>query len=227
MRCTLLACLLISATAFAGVKIVWDRVQDGKPPHEIKMQCEGDSARFEGAGDRPMTALWDGQKKLLSILHVEDKTYMQLDPARIAAVRGGANSANLGKGASAPEEPLTFKDEGKKSKVGKWDCELYEVKRGETTVEMCITPWDKAPLKREDLACLKSVGEAMRNMGMRDADGTHEDLSKFPGLPVQVTRNGADGNKSSTTLKTAEKATVAADAFTLPADFTPAKGRHP
>lgn len=217
MRSTLLACLLFSLSASAGVKLVWDRVQDGKPPHEIKMSCEGDSARFEGAGERPMTAIWDGQKKLLSILHAEDKTYMQLDPARIAAVRGGAAP---GKSAATPEEAATFSDKGKKSKVGKWDCELYEVKRGETTkLEMCIVPWDKAPLKKEDVACLKSVGEAMRNMGMRESDGTHEDLSKFPGLPVQVTHEG-----SSTTLKSAEKATVPADAFTVPADFTPAKG---
>src|SRR5262249_39781502 len=148
MRRTLLASLLASASASAGVKIVWERVQAGKPAHDIVMQCEGESARFEGAGDKPMTVIWDGQKKLLTLLHPDDKPYMQLHPPRTAAVRGGATPSNAGK---TVDEALTFTAKGKKAKVGKWDCELYDVKRGESSLEMCLTPWDKAPLKREEV----------------------------------------------------------------------------
>jgi hypothetical protein len=244
-RILLSLCVLCAATSFAGVKVVWDRVSaDGKSA-EISMQCEGENARFEGAGEKKSVAIWDAKKQMLEVVRDDNKTYTALDPAQIAAMaqRLAAMRAKLdqmppeqraqvekmmgGKMADDPKAEWVFTSKNKKSKIAKWDCDLYDAKRGALEAEMCIVPWEKSPLKREDLKCVKPISEMFKGMSSDEADGMTDMLEKFPGMPARSIRNLADGKKATTTLKSADHATIAASAFEVPAGYKETSMKHP
>ncbi len=239
--------VLCASTSFAGIKVVWDRVSAEGKNAEISMQCEGENARFEGMGmgDKKSVAIWDAKKQMLEVVRDENKSYTALDPAQIAAMaqRLAAMRASLaqmppekreqlekmmgGKMADDPKAEWVFTSKNKKSKVAKWDCELYDAKRGAMEAEMCIIPWEKSPLKREDLKCVKPISEMFKGMSSDEADGMTDMLEKFPGMPALSVRNLADGKKSTTTMKSADHAAVAASAFEIPAGYKETSMKHP
>jgi hypothetical protein len=212
MRHRALALVLVSSTAFADGKAVWERTAAGKPPTPITMWCKNGNARMETNGEKKLVVIWDSEKKLLSILHPDEKVYEQLDPSRFAGLQGAS--------AQGGGNETTYTATGKKQKVEKWDCELYKVKRLGMPLEMCLVPWAKSPVKKDELACMKSVADAFAMLGAKDNDGAAQDFTKMPGLPVQTTRDLGDGKANVMTLKGWEKGEPPAGAFTIPDDYS-------
>jgi hypothetical protein len=226
--------VLASFSAHAGIVLKWDRTRGDEPATTLVMTCEGGNARFEGSGTKGRTVLWDAKARALHVIKTDEKTFSTLSEAQLLALRERAKAAiEKIKAASTPEkraeiDAMTAEPEwkltatGQKAKPGQWDCELYDAEKGTSKLQMCIVPWAKSPAKKEDLDCVKSVAELFKMMSRgalsKEADFA-EDLTKFPGLAVQSTRDMGGGKKAISTLKTVEKVTPPPGAFTVPADF--------
>lgn len=246
----LLVLLLIASSASAGTVLNWERARTDET-NSIVMKCEGGNARFESNGGKAAAiVIYLAKTKTLTVMNPAAKTYVQMDQSTMSAARDRASAtkermkAQLEK--AAPEQraqleallnaekdvkPLpewSFKSTGKKLKVGSFDCELFDGSRGETRVELCLVPWEKAPVKRADLECARGVAEMFKSMGpavAADGDSTREDLTKFPGLPVLSSRDVGEGRKITMTLKGAAIAPVSPDEFVIPPGYELNKSR--
>jgi hypothetical protein len=234
--------LLVSSVAFGGTTLTWERTRGAEAPAPVSMKCEGGSARFEGAGSDRII-LWDGATKTLSLLKPADKTYQQLTEAQMQQMRDRAAAAmeamkprlekmspeqraqleammNAGSGQAGEWK---FTPTGKKAKVGKWDCEWYDGTRGGLKTQSCMVPWASAPAKKEELECVKSAMSIFQGMlrgAMHDGDATHDDFTKFPGIPVQTVRESSDGTKHSMTLKNVDRGPLPPETFAVPKGYT-------
>lgn len=238
----LLFLCLFSSAASAGTTLTWERSKGSEKPTTLVMKCEGGNARFEGSAAAGRTVIWDAAKKTLAVLKPAEKTYSQLTEAQLLELRERmkamaeqmrgrldslppAQRAQLEAMLGAAEETAEWKftATGKKSRVGKWECELYDGERGAVKSQSCMVPWPSAPAKKDELECVKSVSSLFQALSRglaRDSDTAPEDLTKFPGLPVQTTRSMADGQQLVSTLKSAEKGKIPPDAFLVPKDYT-------
>jgi hypothetical protein len=220
MRRTSFFLVLLSTSAIAAGKVTFERSIAGAPPVPITVLCDNGNARMETGGDpeKKVILIWDAKQKQLSILHPATKTYQQIDPERFAQVTGQQPGA---------EPEVKTAATGKRGKVEKWDCDHYNVKRGDLQLDMCLVPWAKAPVKKEELSCMAAVQSAMHKMGAKEGDATGGDVEKLPGMPVQTTRSLGDGTANVMTLKGVERGPAPADAFVVPADYKPGPGPHP
>jgi hypothetical protein len=219
MRRTSFFLVLFSASAFAAGKVTFERSVAGAAPVPITVLCDSGNARMETGGEpeKKVVLIWDAKQKQLSILHPGTKTYQQIDPDRFSQATGQQ---------PGPDPVVTATATGKKAKVDRWDCEHYNVKRGELQLDMCLVPWAKAPVKKEELSCMASVQAAMRKMGAKEGDATGGDVDKLPGMPVQTTRDLGEGKANVMTLKSVERGPAPSDAFVVPTDYKPGAGPH-
>ena len=236
--------LLLSTPAFAGTTITWQRSRGDEAPTTLVMKCEGGNARFDTTAQGGSIVVWDDAKKTLNILKPAQKTYTSVTEAQLGEIRKHAEATyrDLEKRLNAmpPAERAQmeammmqtglgqkvaewkFTPTGKKSKVGPWPCELYEGDRGgQGKTTFCMAPWATAPVKKEEFACLKNVVALFGALaGGSDSDLAHEDLTKFPGLPLQTTRELGEGKTMSSTVKAAARAKHPAETFAIPAGYT-------
>jgi hypothetical protein len=237
-----LVLLLVSSAASAGTTLAWERLRGDEAPTRLTMKCENGNVRFEGSAGGGRVVIWDAQAKTLDVLKPQEKTYGQLTETQANAMRDklkGLREQMKARLDTLPPEKRTqleamladasgegeqwkFTATGKKQKVGKWDCEVYDGERGAVKMQSCMVPWSAAPAKKEDLECLKGVSSLFQSLlkGIADADAaTHEDLTRFPGLPVQTTRVLPDGRKAVMTLMSAERGKIGAGEFVVPKDY--------
>jgi hypothetical protein len=217
--CLLSVCLVGSAPAFAGGRFTWERSTTGQSPVPITLTCEDGDARMETGGEKNRVLIWDAKKRVLTILDPVTKSYLSVDPEHLTGMIGRR----------PPKDEPAFKQTGKKSKVGPWECEHYVIRRSgqnggvEIWYELgaCLVSWAKSPVKAEELGCLKSMMGALDTLGAQEGDVTAGAVDELPGLPVRTVRDTGDGKVSVSTFKSFQRVPVGAEAFTVPADYAP------
>lgn len=249
MRTLLVSLWLISGTAFAGITMQMERtVGDKTVPSTMRFEGHKVRIDFTSTVNGATGfVLWDGEARTLTTTRTKEKEYIRVDEASLKAQREAAKAkmeefkarqkAMLDKlppdqraraeeiftkqtpETPAAPQPTTFTSLKKSKKVGSWDCDVYEVKRGNYTSESCMVPWKKSPVSQADLEELRAIGDFS---GLEAQNEFTQDLKQFPGFPIETVSEGPMG-KSVVTLKEVKKGAIDAKDFTVPADFTEKK----
>lgn len=230
-----------AAWAEAGATLKYAH-EDLKATLVTVLKIDGAHVRIESGTDRLM--LWDGNTLLVADLKA--KVFSRVEPAKLKVQAQGLNAALGALDKSAvklppekrarleqlvqeaqrepavdPVQPWTFKATKDKRKIAGLDCTMYVATRGASRHDMCLVPWDKAPVAKADLAGLKSLAELGRGLALRASPGGGpEDLDfameSFPGFPVLDVASPSPRKYRGTRL--VEAATVSHDeaTWTLP-----------
>ncbi len=127
-------------------------------------------------------------------------------------------------GEPAKYEPPKFTATGKKQKVGEWACEVHEATRDGQRHEVCVVPWDKAPLKKEDMKAFVSLNDFFLSMsgGLGSPQGDDvftRELHNYPGYPVLSTTVEPGGQRATFTTRSVTRGAVPAGEFALPQGY--------
>lgn len=256
MRTLALVALLAVGNAHAGLTLTFERTRQGKATQTV-VQLEGTKLRTNSTTEVGETiVIWDGDAKALTSVKPADKTYTRMDEASLTAMKEQlaamktqmeAQMAKMspqqreqmeqmmkGRGAPAagPRPEVKVTPLNKKLKVGQFDCELFERYWGEHKTEVCVTPWDKLPVTRDDFKPFQSMAEFFKAMfeGLPGATSTPEvqndvmgELDRYKGFPVQTTSTDPMGGTSTFTFKSAVRGSIDQGVFAVPAGFTEKK----
>lgn len=235
-----------SLAAQAGVTLKFAH-EDLKATTFTVMKIDGARVRVESGQERVL--VWDGATLLVADL--KGKVFSRVDRATVKVQGQGLNGA-LGaldakalakvpadkrerlkalvqeaqrQPTPAPSEPWAFKATKDKRKVGGFECTMYVATRGTLRHDMCLVPWDKAPVSKADLAGLAPLAELSRQLANQagpggEAEDVDFQMDAFPGFPVLDVSSPNPRKYRGTRL--VEAATVSLDdtAFALPAGLS-------
>ncbi len=187
----------------------------------VRMEMTGSSPAGDAkaadakAGEAKAVMIYRGDRDLVWSVDEKRRTYMQIDRARMQAMRAQSDAsrakmrAELGKlppaeqarmqamlaatdAQAAEREPPTIKETGRTDKVGGLACHEIEVSRGgKKESEICVADWKAAGVTKADLAPVRKLGtfqqEALAGLQARREGGDVLELfDALDGLPVRV-----------------------------------------
>jgi hypothetical protein len=131
-------------------------------------------------------------------------------------------------GSAKPKIPLQFKNTGKREKVGKYECALWQAEiEGQVRWQHCVVPFNQVQGGEEMLAVLKKMSTMMEDIirstnatWLTDAmDAGWEGIRSIDGYPV-LTRSFDEGKpETETVYVSSQKTTIAAANFEPPAGY--------
>ncbi len=148
-----------------------------------------------------------------------EKQLEKLPPEQRAQVQEMLEKSQGKGGPAKPEGKWRFTPAGKSDQVAGYDCERYVGKRGAQTQELCVVPWSRSPIQRDDFHCFDSFNEVSKSSPFGSVEAGQRDFSLYPGFPVQTVM-GAGERKITTTVKSLKKEKLAAELFEPPAGYT-------
>lgn len=234
------ATLAFSASASAGVVITLQDIENGgaRPAHAF---LEPDRLKIE-MRDGGILAAKDRE----TLIHYDDadRTWTEIDPKRIAAMRDAAQAMMKQRLAMLPEAqrkkieqmmgggigeddgpPVSLRKEGA-SKVGAWPCTMFGAYRGDAkNAEMCVAPLGEVGLEEPDIAMLRSLMERGRALALGKAAPKALDLDALDAavggkaIPLRVVQI-EDGKPShGFEVKAIERKDLDAKTFEVPAGY--------
>ena len=136
--------------------------------------------------------------------------------AVLAQQGGGAEGA-----ATAPQRDLQFVATGEKKEVNGLACAVYRVSdAGKPYEEDCIAAWGAPGLSQDDLTAMKKLAEAFSDGTARGGMDALQEITRYPGVPIQRARLGADGQVETVdTVKSIRRGALSPAVFAVPAGY--------
>jgi hypothetical protein len=254
MRLTL-ALTLCSLVAHAGVIFTMETEGEGGLK-QMTVSVEGQRLRVDPQG-QGFSMVWDGQKKTMLLFDAPQKQYTRLDAAtmkRMGDTVGNAMrqmEAQLAKLPPAQREqmremlkkamhsqptqeatkrqPWQWTALGTQKKLNGFTCTSHSGKRGDERMEVCVVPWNKSPVTRDDLKGLTGLADFAKQLtdsmgGGGPTQDLNAEMNEYPGFPIESVRTETDASGKATSrtsrLLKAMRQTVPPVAFAIPAAFT-------
>ena len=240
---------LLPATAWAapGVVLAQTVTTNGTPTKsEVQVTRQRMRADIDSPNGR-QTVIFDGAKQVLYMINTARKSYVEMTKAeadQFGARMSGmmaqatkmlesmppaqrAQMEAMMKGRGMSTTGATAKAEyvkGGTQKVGKWICDLYEMRTdGKRTGEVCTVSPQTLGLTAADFAVTRQMADFMRALSPQASDSVFQigrpEEEGFSGLPVRRVSTVV-GREVITEITDTRRQEVPDAAFTVPTAFT-------
>lgn len=237
------AVVAASLPARAGVTLVSTGSHGGHAT-TTTVELDGDKVRVVSDAERGgMTMYFDAATKTMTMVDAAKKTYRQLTPADMKQIRVQADAmkaqmasrlaalppeqraqmeammAQHGGGMTRKVPERTYVSMGTKRSVGGFACEDFKILvDGVEREQECVSKYGAGIVKEADVAPFKKLAEEFASGVGVDAASS---WAKAPGIPIERTRLGANGEKEVVEqLQSAKRGSIPADHFAVPAGYT-------
>ena len=241
------ALLPVHVWAAQGVVIAQTVTSNGKPTtSEVQVTQQRMRADIDSPNGR-QTVIFDGPKQLLYVINTARKSYMEMtkaDADQLGAQVSGmmAQAAKMlesmppaqraqmeammkGRGVSmgGPAAKPEYR-KGGTQKVGKWTCDVYEMRtEGQRTGEVCTVSPQALGFTPADFAVTGQMAEFMRGLSPQSADNLFQigkpEEQGFSGVPVRRVSTVL-GREVTTEITGTRRQDVPDSMFVVPTDFT-------
>jgi hypothetical protein len=236
------ASLAVSAPAQAGVVIALQDLESGAArvthaflePERLKIEMR--DGGILAAKDRETLIHYDDA----------DRSWSEIDPNRLAAMRDAAQAVMKQRLAGLPEAQrkkieemmggrmgadedgpaVSLRKEGA-SKVGNWPCTVFGAYRGNAKdAEMCVAPLDEVGLTEPDIAMLRALMERARALALGQAATKALDFDTLDAavggkaIPLRVVQIEGGKPTHGFEVKAIERKDLDPKTFEVPAGYT-------
>jgi hypothetical protein len=233
--------------AAQGVVIAQTVTANGKPTmNEVQVTQERMRADIDSPNGR-QTVIFDGPKQVLYIINTARKSYMEMNKADAdqfgaqmsgmmaqaskmlesmpAAQRAQMEAMLKGRGVAVggpAAKPEYVK--GGTQKVGKWTCDVYEMRtEGQRAGEVCTVSPQALGFSPADFAVTRQMAEFVRGMSPQSAENLFQvgrvEEEGFSGVPVRRVSTVL-GREVITEVTDTRRQDVPDSMFVVPTDFT-------